>query len=108
MITYDVLRPGSTSGDGDGGPRFGSYFDMDPEIGYADILSASASIQVAQEQLAGVTDANVAKETRPKNLRIVWITKESSLVPDEFPVGTILPVLDQKTGILPAGWVTCD
>ncbi len=36
--TFDLLRPGGTWGDGDGGPHFGENFDMDGKaVGHANI-----------------------------------------------------------------------
>jgi len=110
---YDVLRPGNTWGDQDGGPHFGSAVDMDPsvEIGYADIQIANADIQVGKETIENVINTEVGAETRPDNIQVVWIEGNPKLSPGDFPIGSILAWLPTKNvpivQKLPFGWAEC-
>merc|ERR1711970_5743 len=110
--TDEVLRPGDTWGDRDGGPHFGEPWDMGSKIGigYADIQTSHADIEMAKAVIGSVTGAETGDETRPKNMRVVFVEGETDLSDaNYFPVGTILPLMstDQKISLL-VGWAECD
>jgi len=110
--TEEVLRPGDTLGDTNGSPHIGEFWDLGSKsgVGYADIQTARANIQTAKEEVGSVIGTKTGDETRPKNMRVVFIEGESDLSDaNEFPIGTILPLLstEQKSS-LPIGWVECD
>ena len=113
-ITYDVLRPGGFWGDGDGGPHFGEKIDMDPffKKGYADIQMSHANIEISKEIVEQVIDTPTGSETRPDNIHVVWIEGKTTMMPDDFPVGSIvawLPMIhNHKEANIPLGWLECN
>merc|ERR1711936_174516 len=110
--TEEVLRPGDTLGDTNGSPHIGEYWDLGSksDVGYADIQTSHANIEMAKEEVGSVTGTKTGDETRPKNMRVVFVEGESDLSDaNDFPIGTILPLLstEQKYS-LPIGWAEWD
>ena len=70
--------------------------------------TAKANLKSAKDQIGSVTGTKTGSETRPKNMRVQWMTGKA--VPEQFPVGTILPWLSNlaEGSSLPTGWVECD
>jgi len=110
--TDEVLRPGDTWGDRNGGPHFGEPWDMGDKVGvgYADIQISYANIEMAKEEIGSVTGTKTGDETRPKNMRVVFVEGETDLSDaNYFPIGTILPLLSKvHHNSLPIGWAECD